>query len=122
MAKRMLIRVLRSKVHRAAVTEADPDYVGSITIDMDLADAAGLLAGEFVLVADLNNGQRFQTYVMPGRRRSGTICINGAAARLVDVGDRIIIMGWAYVTPEEARSLKPAILVVNERNEVVRKL
>jgi len=118
----MLIRVLRAKIHMAAVTEASVDYIGSIAIDTDLADAAGLVPGECVLVADVNNGQRFETYVMSAPPGSGTVCVNGAAARLVTVGDRTIIMGWAQVTPEEARSLKPTVLLLNEKNKILRKL
>lgn len=118
----MFIRVLRAKIHRAAVTEADVDYVGSITIDMDLADQVGILPGECVLVSNLDNGNRFETYVLPGDRGSGTVCVNGAAARLVSVDDRVIIMAWAYVTPEEAAALTPAVVVVNEKNEIRKKL
>ena len=114
----MFIRVLRAKIHQATVTEADVEYAGSIAIDMDLADAVGIVAGEFVLVADLANGQRFETYVIPARRGSGTICINGAAARLVNVGDRVIVMAWAYVTPAEAGKLVPAIIVLDEKNRI----
>lgn len=118
----MLLRVLRSKLHRAVVTEADVDYVGSITIDMDLADAAGLIEGEVVLVADLNNGNRLETYVMAGQRGSGTICMNGAAANLINVGDRVIVMAWAYASPDEARSLKPTVVVVDENNRITQRL
>jgi aspartate 1-decarboxylase len=114
--------MLRAKIHRARVTQADIEYVGSITIDPDLCDAVGVLPGEEVLVADLTNGARFETYVMSGQRGSGAICVNGAAARLVHVGDRIIIMAFAFVTPEEAKGLKPNVVLVDERNQVVRKL
>ena len=118
----MLLKVLRAKIHRATVTEADLDYIGSITIDMDLADSVGIIPGEFVLVADLADGARFETYVMPGERGSGTVCVNGAAARLVHVMDRLIIMAYAYVTPEEAKTLKPSVVLVDDRNRVTRKL
>jgi len=118
----MFLKMLRAKIHRATVTQADIDYVGSITIDPDLCDAVGILPNEEVLVADLSNGARFETYVVVGERGSGVICINGAAARLVHVGDRIIVMAFAYVTPEEARSLKTTVALVNEKNQVVKKL
>jgi aspartate 1-decarboxylase len=118
----MFLKMLRAKIHRATITEADIDYVGSVTLDPDLYDAVGILPGEQVLVADLNNGQRFETYVMEGQRGSGTVCINGAAARLVHVGDRIIIMSFAYATPEEAGKLKPTVVLVNDKNQLVKKL
>lgn len=114
----MLVKVLRGKLHRAKVTEASVDYVGSITIDRDLMDAAGLLPGECVLVADLTDGARFETYVMEGERGSGVICINGAAARLVDVGDLVIIMSFAYLEAAEAAELKPKVVLVNEHNGI----
>ena len=117
----MFLKVLRAKIHRATVTEAQPDYAGSITLDMDLADAAGIVPGEVVLVADLANGERFETYVILGRPGSGTVCVNGAAARLVRVGDLVIVMAHAYVTPEEARAIQPAIVQVDESNRIVRK-
>jgi len=112
----MMLKVLRAKIHRARVTEAQVDYVGSITIDRDLMDAAGIVPGECVLVADMTDGARFETYVMEGVASSGTICINGAAARLVNVGDEVIIMSFAYATPEEAASLRPSIVLVDDRN------
>jgi aspartate 1-decarboxylase len=115
----MLIKVLRTKIHRAVVTSADLDYIGSITIDQDLMDAVGLVEGEFVLVADLANGTRHETYVIPGEAGSGEICVNGAAARLVHVGDRIIIMSHAYVTAEEACGLKPKVVLVDDKNRPV---
>lgn len=118
----MLLKMLRAKIHRATVTEADLDYIGSITIDMDLADAVGILPGEFVLVADLADGARFETYVMPGERGSGVICVNGAAARLVHVMDKIIIMAYAYVTADEAKKLTSRVVLVDDNNHVVRSL
>lgn len=118
----MLIKVLRAKIHRATVTSADLDYIGSITIDQDLMDAAGLVEGEFVLVANLANGTRHETYVIPGEAGSGAVCINGAAARLVHAGDRIIIMSHAYVTAEQARGLKPKVVLVDDKNWPVRTL
>lgn len=118
----MLIKVLRAKIHRAVVTQAEVDYVGSITIDRDLLDATGIAVGECVLVADLADGERFETYVFEGARGSGTICVNGAAARLVNVGDRVIIMAFAYAEPDEARALKPQVVLVDDSNRVVRTL
>ena len=118
----MFLKVLRAKIHRATVTEADIEYIGSITIDPDIYEAVGVTAGEMVLVADLSNGERFETYVAAGTRGSGGICVNGAAARLVHVGDRVIIMAFGYVTPEEARQVKPAVVLMNEKNQIVRKL
>ncbi len=115
----MLIKVLRTKIHRAKVTAADLDYVGSITIDRDLMDAVGLVEGEFVLVANLANGTRHETYVIPGEAGSGEICVNGAAARLVHVGDLIIIMSHAYVTVSQARELKPKVILVDDKNRSV---
>lgn len=118
----MLIKVLKSKIHRATVTQADLEYVGSIAIDEGLCEAAGLVQGEAVLVGDINNGARLETYVQLAERGSGTICINGAAAKLVDVGDLVIVMGFGYLTPEELASHRPRVIVVNERNEVVQGL
>ncbi|MFW6133673.1 MAG: aspartate 1-decarboxylase [Planctomycetota bacterium] len=107
----MLRKVLKSKIHRATVTRAEVDYVGSITIDRDLMDAAGLVAGECVLVADMTDGARFETYVMEGDRGSGTICVNGAAARLVTVGDEVIVMAFGYMTDDEAGAAARIALV-----------
>jgi len=118
----MLLKVLRGKIHRATITEAQVDYVGSITIDRDLMDAAGIVAGECVLVADLADGARFETYVMEGVRGGGVVCINGAAARLVDVGDLAIIMAFGYVSPAEASGLKPKIVLVDENNRITQTL
>ena len=98
------------------------DYVGSITIDRDLLDASGILVGESVLVADMTDGARFETYVFEGEPGSGTICINGAAARLVNVGDEVIIMAFGYMEPQEARDLKPSVVLVDNSNRIVRKL
>ncbi|NLW87585.1 MAG: aspartate 1-decarboxylase [Planctomycetes bacterium] len=118
----MLIKVLRSKIHRATITDADLDYIGSITIDQDLLDAVGVYEGEFVLVADIDNGERFETYVLSGPRGSGMVCINGAAARLVHVRDRVIVMASAYVSPEEAKAMSPTVVLVNSENHIVRRL
>lgn len=120
--KFMLLKVLRAKIHRATITDASVDYIGSITIDRDLMDASGIGPYESILVADLANGQRFDTYVIEGKRGSGTICINGAAARLVNIGDLVIIMAFGYCTAEEAGKIAPKIILVDENNRVVRDL
>jgi aspartate 1-decarboxylase len=118
----MLIKVLRSKIHRARVTEAHLEYEGSITIDEDLIEAAGLVTGEAVLVANCNNGTRHETYVIVGERGSGTVCLNGAAARMGEVGDVVIILGFAYLTPDELEGHRPQKIVVDERNRYVREM
>ena len=118
----MLLKAIRAKIHHATITQAEVDYVGSITIDRDLLDASGILAGECVLVGDLANGARFETYVMVGQAGSGIICVNGAAARLVDVADKVIIMAFAYVSAEEAAEIKPCVVLVGDDNKIVRKL
>src|SRR5207248_2633448 len=102
--------MVKSKIHRATVTQADLHYVGSVTIDEDLMDAADLLAGEQVAIVDINNGARLETYVIPGPPGSGVIGINGAAARLVHQGDLVIIISYAVVTDAEARTMKPAVV------------
>ena len=106
----MNVEVLKSKIHRVTVTEACLDYIGSITIDEDLMDAAGIIAGERVYIVDNNNGARLDTYTIPGKRGSGVICLNGAAARLVQPGDIVIIMSYASMPIEEARTFKPAVI------------
>lgn len=106
----MLIEVLKSKIHRVKVTEANLDYIGSITIDTDLMDAAGIIAGERVYIVDNNNGERFDTYTIAGPRGSGVVCLNGAAARRVQPGDVVIIMAYAQLTPEEAATFKPKVI------------
>ncbi len=106
----MFIQVLKSKIHRVSVTEARLDYIGSITIDEDLLDASGILPGERVYIVNNNNGARLDTYTIPGPRGSGVICLNGAAARLVQVGDVVIIMSYATMTPEEAREFTPKVI------------
>jgi len=106
----MLIHVLKSKIHRVAVTEANLNYIGSITIDEDLMDAANVIANEKVSIVNNNNGERFETYVISGKRGSGVICLNGAASRLVQPGDIVIIMAYALMEMEEARTFKPAII------------
>lgn len=118
----MLIKVLRGKIHRATITQAEVDYVGSITIDSDLLEASGIIPGECVLVADLTDGARFETYVMSGQAGSGIICINGAAARLVDVGDKVIIMAFGYVDNEQAAGTKPKVVLMDDENKITGKL
>lgn len=106
----MQIEVLKSKIHRVTVTESNLNYIGSITIDEDLMDAANIIAGERVYIVDNNNGERFDTYVIKGERGSGNICLNGAAARKVHTGDIIIIMSYAMMPFEEAKTFKPSIV------------
>lgn len=106
----MLIEVLKSKIHRVTVTESNLNYIGSITIDSLLMEAAGIIAGERVYIVDNNNGERLDTYVIPGEPGSGMICLNGAAARKVQPGDIVIIMSYAAMTPEEARTWKPKVV------------
>ncbi len=106
----MMIQVLKSKLHCVRVTEANLNYMGSITIDEDLMDAAGLIAGEKVQIVDNNNGERFETYIIKGERGSGCICLNGAAARKVQVGDICIIISYAYMDFEEAKSFVPKVV------------
>ncbi len=106
----MLVHVVKSKIHRATVTEANLNYIGSITIDEDLMDAANIIANEKVSIVNNNNGERFETYVITGERGSGMICLNGAAARLVQPGDIVIIMAFAIMEMEEAKTFKPAVI------------
>ncbi len=106
----MYLNILKSKIHRVQVTEANLEYIGSITIDEDLIEAAGILPNEKVTVVDNTNGARLETYVIPGKRGSGCICINGAAAHLVNVGDTVIIMAYAWMTDEEARTFCPKVI------------
>ena len=117
----MEITLLKAKIHRAVVTQADLDYVGSITIDSRLLQESGIMEYEKVEIADIDNGNRFETYAIAGEEDSGIICLNGAAARCVNVGDKIIIMAYASMTPEEARQPKPAVLFVDSKNKIVRK-
>ncbi len=106
----MLIEMLKSKIHRVKVTEANLNYIGSITIDSELLDAADILPGQKVAIVNNNNGERFETYVIAGPRRSGMICLNGAAARKAQPGDIIIIIAYAMMTPEEAKTSHPRII------------
>lgn len=106
----MYVHIVKSKIHRVSVTEANLNYIGSITIDEDLMEAANIIANEKVTIVNNNNGERFETYVIPGKRASGVICLNGAAARLVQPGDIVIIMAYAMMEMEEARTFKPAVV------------
>lgn len=106
----MMIEVLKSKIHRVRVTQADLYYVGSITIDEDLLDAAGMIEGEKVQILDINNGERLETYIIKGERGSGCICLNGAAARKVAVDDLVIIVSYALMDFEEAKSFRPSVV------------
>lgn len=113
--------MLKGKIHRATVKQAALDYVGSITIDEDLMEASGICEYEQVHIVDIDNGNRFITYVIAGERGSGLICLNGAAARCVQVGDKIIIMAYANMTPEEIKDNPPKVVFVDEDNKIVRK-
>ena len=115
----MNIEILKSKIHRATITEADLNYIGSITIDEDLMDAANLIENEKVSIFNINNGERISTYVIKGDRGSGNIALNGAAARRVAVGDLVIIVSYASMDFEEAKTFKPAILFPDENNKIV---
>ncbi|MCD8030601.1 MAG: aspartate 1-decarboxylase [Bacteroides sp.] len=115
----MMIEVLKSKIHCARVTEANLNYMGSITIDEDLMDAANLIAGEKVHIVNNNNGERFETYIIKGKRGSGNICLNGAAARKVQPGDIVIIMAYALMDFEEAKGFSPAIIFPDPMNNSV---
>ena len=114
----MFRMMMNSKLHRATVTEANLNYVGSITIDSDLLDAAGMLPNEKVHVVNNNNGARFETYIIAGEPGSGVICVNGAAARLVQKGDVVIILSYVYVSNEEAREHQPTVLLMDKDNKI----
>lgn len=116
----MTVEMLKGKIHRATVIQAELDYVGSITVDEDLLEAAGILEYEKVQIVDVNNGSRFETYTICGERGSGMICLNGAAARCVSVGDKIILMAYGSYTPEEAKLQKPTVVFVDEENKISR--
>ena len=115
----MLVKVLKGKLHRGTVTESKLHYPGSIAIDPDLLDAAGIVAYECVLVADLNNGNRLETYAIPAERGSGAITILGAAAQQIHTGDLVIILSFGHCTPEEAAQVKPRVVVLGEKNQIV---
>ena len=110
--------MLKAKIHRATVTQAELNYVGSITVDMDLLEQSGILEYEKVQIVDINNGARFETYTISGERGSGVMCLNGAAARMVQTGDKIILMAYADVTPEEAKEMRPTVVFVDDENKV----
>ena len=117
----MKIEMLYSKIHRATVTDADLNYVGSITIDEELMQEANLLVGQKVDIVNINNGERFSTYVIKGKRGNRDICLNVAAARKVHPGDKIIIIAYAQMTVEEAKKFKPAVLIVDDNNNIIEK-
>lgn len=116
----MNIEMLKGKIHRANVTQAELNYVGSITVDEDLLDAAGILEYEKVQVVDIDNGNRLETYTIAGERGSGVVCLNGAAARCASVGDKVIIMAYCSLDAKEAKSHKPNVVFVNEKNEAIK--
>ena len=116
----MYLQMLKGKIHRATVVQAELDYVGSITIDEELLEAAGILEYEKVQIVDINNGQRFETYTIAGQRGSGMICLNGAAARCVQKGDKIIIMCYALMSVEEIKENPPKVVFVDDNNKVSR--
>ena len=114
----MMIQVLKSKIHNVKITFTQLNYIGSITIDEDLLDAANMIENEKVLVVNNNNGERIETYVIKGKRDSGVICLNGPAARKVAVGDKVIVIGYGFMDFEEAKSFKPALVFPNEHNKI----
>ena len=116
----MTLEMLKGKIHRATVVQAELDYVGSITVDEELLEAAGILEYEKVQIVDINNGSRFEKYTICGERGSGMICLNGAAARCVSTGDKIIIMAYAGVDAKEAKDHKPKVVFVDEKNHISR--
>jgi aspartate 1-decarboxylase len=116
----MIIEVLKSKLHRVKVTQAELNYVGSITIDEDLMDAANIIANEKVQIVNNNNGARFETYVIRGERGTGTICLNGATARLAQVGDIVIIMSYGYMEMDEARNYQPILVFPDPDNKLIK--
>ncbi len=118
----MLYTMFHGKIHRATVTQANLEYMGSITIDQDLLEAAGILPGERVQIVDNNNGNRLETYTIVGPRGSGVICLNGAAARQVQVGDKVIIIAYAQFTAEEAQAIVPKVVMVDDANHIIKDL
>ncbi|GJQ64695.1 MAG: aspartate 1-decarboxylase [Melioribacteraceae bacterium] len=118
----MLLEMFKAKIHQARITQADLFYEGSLTVDEDLLEASGILPHEKVQVVNINNGNRFETYTIKGERGSGVIGLNGAAARLGVPGDMIIVITYAQMTPEEAKDFKPTVVLVDEKNKIVKKL
>lgn len=114
----MILTMLKGKIHRATVTQAELNYVGSITIDKTLMEASSIIENEKVQIVDINNGERFETYVIPGKRDSGVICLNGAAARLVQPGDKVIIIAYAQMNEDEAKTYKPKVVFMNDDNTI----
>ena len=115
----MLIKAVKSKIHRVSITQAELNYIGSITIDEDLMDASNIIEGERVQIVNLQNAARLETYVIKGERGSGVICLNGPSARLVAVGDQVIIIGYGYMDFEEAKNFKPQIVFPNEETNLI---
>ena len=115
----MLLEFLYAKIHRATVTDANLNYVGSITIDENIMEKANMSVGQKVDILNINNGERFQTYIIAGKRGNKDFCLNGAAARKAQIGDKIIICSYAQMTPDEAKTFKPAIVQLNDNNEIV---
>jgi aspartate 1-decarboxylase len=115
----MFVTMMKGKIHRARVTEANLNYVGSITIDEDIIEAVGMLPNEKVQIVNNNNGARLETYIIPGERGSGVVCLNGAAARLVQEGDVVIIVAYAMMSEEEAKQFTPRVAIMNEHNTIV---
>jgi aspartate 1-decarboxylase len=116
----MLLTIFKSKIHRATVTQAELNYIGSITIDADLLDAAGMIPNEKVQIVNINNGERLETYIIKGERGSGTICLNGPAARKVEPGDLIIIIAYAQMTHEQATTHEPSMVFVDNNNKILK--
>lgn len=114
----MILTMLKGKIHRATITQAELNYVGSITIDKTLMEASGIIENEKVQIVDVNNGARLETYVIPGKRDSGVICVNGAAARLVQPGDNVIIIAYAQMNEDEAKTYKPKVVFMNDDNTI----
>lgn len=115
----MLVQVVKSKIHRVKVTQADLNYIGSITIDEDLMEASNIIEGERVQIVNVNNGERIETYVIKGERGSGEVCLNGPAARRVAVGDVVIIIGYGFIDFEEAKSFKPTLVFPDEETNKI---
>ncbi|MTI68508.1 MAG: aspartate 1-decarboxylase [Firmicutes bacterium] len=115
----MMINMFKGKIHRATVTEADLNYVGSITIDENLMYASGIVENEKVQIVNLNNGKRLETYVIKGKRKSGDICLNGAAARLVQPGDKVIIISYCWINKNDLDTFKPKVVFVDDKNNII---